>query len=168
MNARPFIDRQKRSTATESFSRKTSVRSLPMKLRLRNFSRSQKEEAVSKGYVWADEDKFKRKYTQTISASDLPDSIEETPDSILKRLSAVLIVGPFIKLFRKNLIFIVQTNYHCRARAWNADIERIMMRNPPRLWRRICQCAGIHLFKQRLSKHGVAHTHGDAPCVNRI
>ena len=164
MNARPFIDRQKKEYRYGEFFPQDLCPFAYNETTAQEFFPLTKEEAVSKGYVWADKEKFKRKYTQTISASDLPDSIEETPDSILKEIigcadcgAVYQIIPKELDFYRSNKLPLPRTCLECRY------IERIMMRNPPRLWRRICQCAGIHSLNN-VYQNTVAHTHGDAPC----
>ena len=107
-----------------------------------------KKEAIKKGYRWRD--KQKNKYQTTVSAEDLPDNLDDVPDSIIKEkieclnigktesrcLSAYKITENELKLYHKIGVPLPHLCFNCRHEA------RLKKRNPMKLWHRKCMKEG--------------------------
>ena len=101
-----------------------------------------KEEVLSRGWKWKDEDK-KDYQPQTIIISD---SIEEIQDSICKEILACedckknyQIQKAELKFYKKMGLPIPRTCPDCR------HAERMKLRNPRKLWNRKCDKCGIKI-----------------------
>ncbi|KKU04737.1 MAG: hypothetical protein UX07_C0028G0003 [Parcubacteria group bacterium GW2011_GWA2_45_30] len=99
-------------------------------------------EAKSKGYLWRDTKK--REYKATMEASSLPDKITEVNDSIIKEVITCLgCKGPYrfipmeYSFYKKLNLPLPQFCPECRFQ------NRKKFVNPPKYWKRKCQCAGI-------------------------
>ena len=112
-----------------------------------------KEEALEKGYSWKDPEE--RNYEITLQAEDLPDHIKDVSDSILKEIigcahqkappaggcneqctEAFRIIPQELQFLRKMNLPLPRLCPNCR------HYQRIKARNPLKLWKRKCQCAG--------------------------
>ena len=112
-----------------------------------------KEEALEKGYLWKDPEE--RNYEITLQAKDLPDHIKDVSDSILKEIigcahqkappaggcneqctEAFRIIPQELQFLRKMNLPLPRLCPNCR------HYQRIKARNPLKLWKRKCQCAG--------------------------
>ncbi len=129
----------------------------------------EKEAALKQGYRWKDEEK--KEYSPTKTAADLPKTIAETDDSILndiiecahkgtcnhKCTTAFRVVAAELQLYRKLDIPIPMLCPNCRHYA------RLAIRNPAKLWKRACQCAGAS-SENGIYKNTVNHSHGNGHC----
>ncbi|MCA9364002.1 hypothetical protein KC727_02175 [Candidatus Kaiserbacteria bacterium] len=137
-----------------------------------------KEEALAAGYTWYD--RPQSEYQVTVESDDLPQSIAETTDDILKETircktqeseeakrenpmcaTAFRLVPDELALYRKLGIPVPDKCLTCRRK------ERFKVRNPRKLWKRKCQCAGEHSDNGRY-QNTVAHAHGDGHCQNEF
>jgi len=135
-----------------------------------------KEEALAKGYLWRD--KERQEYQVTIPASKLPETITGTDNSILNEVigcitqespgvkeSRPLCVGAFrivpleLALYRKLKIPVPQKCFPCRR------TDRFTLRNPRRLWKQHCGCAGQE-SSSGAYRNTAAHQHGEGKCPN--
>ncbi len=132
-----------------------------------------KEEAKQQGFQWKDPEASEHK--PTIAAADLPDNIKDVDDSILNEIIecehqtkcsgqctlAFKIIPQELEFYRKMNLPLPRLCPNCR------HYQRIQQRNPLKLWKRQCQCAG-----QKSSNGGYANTakhfHGDKPCPNEF
>ena len=101
-----------------------------------------REEAEKRGYSWRDTKK--REYKATMEASSLPDKITEVNDSIIKEVITCLgCKGPYrfipmeYSFYKKLNLPLPQFCPECRFQ------NRKKFVNPPKYWKRKCQCAGI-------------------------
>jgi hypothetical protein len=132
-----------------------------------------KKEAESKGYLWRE--KISKEYVSDLKANDLPDSLNEIGEEITKKViscqhegncthqctKAYKITETELNFYKKMSIPIPRLCYNCRY------CERIAKRNPVKLWKRVCQCAGS-ASSNNLYKNTRTHEHGDSICQNEF
>ncbi len=131
-----------------------------------------KEQALAQGYSW--HERPKPEHSPTIKASDLQDNIKDVKDDILNEIiecanasstehaqctTAFKIIPQELEFYRKMNLPLPRLCPNCR------HYQRIKQRNPLKLWKRQCQCAGVK------SENGVyintsKHAHGDKACPN--
>lgn len=128
-----------------------------------------KEEIVRRGYIWAQPEK--RTYTATKSSDELPLSIQEVGNDVLKEviscahggacqdqcLTVFKITAAELAFYRKKNVPLPMLCHNCRHAA------RVAMRNPLRLWSRKCECAGDGVTKNMYT-NTAQHFHGSSPC----
>src|SRR3989338_7644491 len=133
-----------------------------------------KEEALAKGYSWYD--RPDRKYKPTLKAENLPSTIAEISDDILKQViacdsqandetkktylnctTAFQIIPLELELYRKMNLPLPKKCFPCRR------TDRFAMRNPRKLWHRKCTCAGIQ-SENGIYKNTATHRHGSNHC----
>lgn len=132
-----------------------------------------KEEAITKGFRWYDDEE--KKYQITLLSKDLSDHIDDVSDSILNEIiecknrgefnsqctTAFRILPEELSFYRSMRLSLPRLCPVCRFEA------RIKKKNPLRLWHRKCMCNGIKSegdVYQNTSKH----SHGDSPCQNEF
>ncbi len=105
-----------------------------------------REEALTKGYTWREQDK--RNYKVTIESKDLPKNIVDVPESIVDEVigcahqgicgeqcaSAYKIVPAELQFYKRMNLPIPELCPNCR------HAQRIQYRNPMKLWHRSCMC----------------------------
>jgi len=131
------------------------------------------EEARRKGYTWQLPDP--RQYQPTITAEDLPESITDIPDSILNDIIQCLHKGECneqcasaFRLIPSELQFYKQMNLPLPRLCSNCrHYARLTQRNPPKLWERVCQCAGSD-SDNHAYRNTAAHSHGSTHCDNKF
>ncbi len=130
-------------------------------------------EAIAKGYRWGDISE--KDYKVTIDQSKLPDSIQETDNSILEQViscahekkcfhpcsSAFRIVPRELEFYRQFNIPIPRLCFSCRY------YEKLKLRNSFRMNKRKCMCAGER-SENGVYKNGVKHSHGMERCLNEF
>ena len=130
-----------------------------------------KSEAISFDSRWKDSPK--RRHEITIHAKDLPDHINDAPDSIPKDIigclhdgdcehqcpAAFRITSHELKFYRKNNLALPRLCPNCR------HYERFSHTNPYHLWKRTCQC-GHEEPTQNGRVNSTMHDHGNVPCEN--
>ncbi|TSC76095.1 MAG: Uncharacterized protein G01um101433_825 [Parcubacteria group bacterium Gr01-1014_33] len=131
------------------------------------------ETAHAKKYQWREPEE--RKYEVSMRAGDLPDHIRDATDKILKEIigcehagkckeqctSAFRITLTEFEFYRKINIPLPRLCPNCRHYA------RIAQRNPLKLWKRKCMCAG------EKSQNGIyanqsSHFHGSTQCPDEF
>jgi hypothetical protein len=132
-----------------------------------------KTEAESKGYLWRE--KTSKEYKSDMEANDLPDSLNKTEDTIVQKTIGCLhrgncthqctkaykITQTELNLYKKMSIPIPRLCYNCRY------CERIAKRNPIKLWRRRCSCAGSASLNN-IYKNTRVHDHANSVCPNEF
>lgn len=132
-----------------------------------------KEEVQRRGYTWRGREE--RDYKITVHDKDIPNDINNTPDSIVNDIIACAhagecnhqctvafkIIPQEFQLYKKLNIPIPDLCPNCR------HYERLKQRNPLKLWHRSCQCSGTQ------SEHGAytntaSHEHGAGKCMNEF
>jgi hypothetical protein len=103
-----------------------------------------KEEALKKGFKWWDKLQ-KTTGKETLKPEEIPDSINDVPDSILEEVLACVecdrnykIVQNELLFYKKHLIPIPRKCFYCRNSA------RLKLENPFKLWHRVCMCDKEH------------------------
>lgn len=126
-----------------------------------------KQEALAKGYNWQDNFQFTTG-KETTKPEDLPDDIAEVQDSIMQEVLACsecgrnyLITHQELLFYRKMRIPLPRQCFYCRNDA------RFKFKNPFKLWKRNCSCAGLK-SENGIYENAHAHSHGPAVCPNKF
>lgn len=127
-----------------------------------------REAALAKGYAWQDSFPLTTG-RETMKPEEVPDSITDTPDSIVNEILACgacgrnyRIIESELQFYRRMHIPVPSECFYCRTRS------RLARRNPYfALARRSCQCAG-QKSENGIYQNTVKHQHGDAPCPNEF
>jgi hypothetical protein len=123
-----------------------------------------KEQALALGFRWQDNAGSVMTGKETIKKGEVPSTIDEVTDVVLKDIFACEDCGKNFRLTPGELQFykmvhvpLPTKDFECRHR------DRMAKRTPRNLWRRQCQC-------QHGSGHRnqTQHFHGDAPCSNEF
>ena len=135
--------------------------------------------AAAQGYAWKEPER--RGYQVTRAAAQIPDSIADTPDSILGEIigcmhadtqcneqctTAFKIIPAELQFYRRMNIPAPRLCPNCRY------YQRIKQRNPLALYHRQCMCKGT--YDQQLTtndggyKNTTAHFHGENTCPNEF
>lgn len=147
MNAMPYIDHKGRVyTYGEFFPSELSPFAYNETIAQEYFPLT-KEEAMARGCRWRDIDV--RDYKPTIFSGDLPDHIKDTSDSIANEViqcahkncmhqctTAFKIIPQELQFYRKMNLPLPRLCPNCR------HYERLMQRNPMKLWHRKCMKEG--------------------------
>ena len=133
-----------------------------------NFSNAQehfpltKEQALAKGYSWYDAPP--KGYKITITKHQIPDAIEDVPDSILKEIIECIECKQAYRVIEMELAFLRQEHLPIPRQCPDCrHNERIAQRAKAFLYHRHCQCnslSGSTTKYQNFAKHD----HGMAPC----
>ncbi len=166
MNEKPFQDANGRTYSYGEF--------FPPELSLFGYNESyaaeffplNREDAKKRGLSWYNPQPNPHK--PTIVARNLPDNIDEVTESILQEIiecdvctKPFRIVQAELPLLRRFGLPIPHKCPNCRYR------ERLSRVNPPRLYHRICQCAGKQSGNGIYTNTG-AHLHSDNNCSNEF
>ncbi len=131
-----------------------------------------KEEARAHGVRWYN--RSNRGYVVSLEPDTIPETIAETPDSIVDAIigcrsqrenpkyylmcaTAFRILPAELDLYRKMSMPIPDKCSSCRRQ------DRMTLRNPRRLWKRVCQCAGVGSSNGAYMNLGT-HAHGAESC----
>lgn len=127
------------------------------------------EQVQAEGLTWRID--AGAKYTPTLQSSELPDTIDQVEDSILKQTIACEHYGtctdhctyvfPIIPMelefLRSQGMPLPRLCPNCR------HIRRVKQKNPMKLWERPCQCAGL-TSKSQTYQNQTQHDHGTDAC----
>ncbi len=127
------------------------------------------EQAQTQGMRWRPEKSAQ--YTPTVQATNLPDQIDQVPDSILKEIIAcehegtcsdhctrVFPIIPMeLEFLRTYGMPLPHLCPNCR------HIRRVKQKNSMKLWERACQCAGT-TSQSKAYQNQVAHDHRASAC----
>jgi hypothetical protein len=120
------------------------------------------KEARAQGYFWVDVPRGE--YTVTIKAKDLPDSIDQVKNDLLKEViecdnckKAFRVLENELIFYRKEKLPIPHSCNECRYE------RRISDRLKIQLYERPCMCAGV-ADKTGVYKNTVKHVHGNEAC----
>ena len=136
-----------------------------------------KAEAVAHGYPWRDE--TDRNLRITKQASDLPDHIKDTDDSILSEIIGCehagkcnerctlgfRIIPTELQFHRAKNLALPRLCPNCR------NYERLSRQNLMRLWKRRCMCEGLQMANSNsriVYTNKTTHFHGSSPCPNEF
>ena len=125
-----------------------------------------KEAAVARGYAWREAEA--REHETTIETRDLPDSIRDVPDSILKEIIKCISCGKAYRVIQMELEFLRKMSLPLPRACPNCRyIARFNQRNPPRFYHRACQCAGER-SDNTVYQNSTGHFHGSGHCPNEF
>jgi len=132
-----------------------------------------REQALHEGFRWKDREE--REYSPTMHASEMPDSIKDVSDSVLKDIiecahqgsclhqctAAFRITPQELQFYRNYNIPLPSICPSCRA------TERTKWRLPFKLWHRQCRCNSRDdsIAKYQNTRE---HFHADRPCPNEF
>lgn len=129
-----------------------------------------KKTAIESGFNWVEEPV--REYTITKNTDDLPDMIKEVKEDILNEVIACEhkekcfeeCTGAF-RIVSRELNFLKRFNLPLPSLCPNCrHYGRLAMRNLPRFFKRVCQCAGTE-SENGIYKNSVVHSHGKNKCM---
>ncbi|MBI2610239.1 hypothetical protein HYW53_03680 [Candidatus Giovannonibacteria bacterium] len=133
-----------------------------------------KTEALEQGYFWKEPEI--RNYQFSISNSQLPDNIGEVGDDILDQIIPCAhqenppVVGcnegctEAFRIIPRELDFLRKMNLPLPRLCPNCrHAERVKLKNPLKLYPRICQCAGVGSENWKYKNSG-KHGHGEVRC----
>ena len=130
-----------------------------------------KEQALANGYAWQDPEP--KNYTATKNPEELPD-IKDVSESIIQEVISCGHKGACndgcttaFKIIPTELQFYKALNVPLPVLCSNCrHADRLRIRNPLRLYRRKCECAGAE-SESRVYKNTVSHErHSTGPCPN--
>ena len=132
-----------------------------------------KEQATEQGYLWKDPDD--RNYKIQIPSDKLSDHIKDVTDDITEKVIGCMHEGKCthqctttFKIIPSELQFYRQMNLPLPRLCPNCrHYERLAQRNPLKLWKRKCQCAGAK-SENGVYQNTATHQHGDKPCPNEF
>ncbi|MCX6751903.1 MAG: hypothetical protein NTZ87_00130 [Candidatus Nomurabacteria bacterium] len=128
-----------------------------------------KKEAETKGYFWRE--RKERDYKNDMETKDLPDSLNDIDETITQKVigcghkgecthectKAYKITKTEFDFYKKMNIPLPRLCYNCRY------CERIAKRNPIKLWKRKCECAGS-ASSNNVYKNTRVHDHANSVC----
>lgn len=139
----------------------------------------EREEAISKGYVWRDAAMLQRQ--ASLDSFRIPDHIRATDDSILREVIqcasplGVRDVHQCFGVFQitpRELEFFRRVNLPLPRKCFNCRHgERLRLRNLFRLWKRKCGCGqtkDVKLETKNTYQNTVEHFHGEESCPNEF
>ena len=132
-----------------------------------------KEGALEKGFGWREDSK--KDYGITVQPEALPETITEATDGILKEIigcehhgkcneqctTAFKIISDELAFYKKMNLPLPRLCPNCR------HYQRLKQRNPLKLWRRRCQCAGGK-SENGVYSNTATHSHGAGRCTNEF
>ncbi len=103
-----------------------------------------KEEALSQGYTWRDQNEETPESDRVINAKDLPPKIEDIPDDILNWAIRCKATGKIFKITAQELGFYRRMKLPIPHLHFEERYQRRLNKRPPRrLWQRECaKCSG--------------------------
>ncbi|KKU90959.1 MAG: hypothetical protein UY23_C0005G0055 [Candidatus Jorgensenbacteria bacterium GW2011_GWA1_48_11] len=125
-----------------------------------------KKEVENKNYLWRDIER--REFQTTVSASDLPDRIDEVDAGVLKELIGCLqcgrayrVIAPELEFYKRFGLPLPRLCSNCRYFA------RLKRRNSLKLQERACMCAGGG-SERSVYKNTAEHFHKSDHCPNKF
>ena len=132
-----------------------------------------KEQAIEQGYQWKDSEE--RNIKIDLKSEDLPDHIKDVSDDIINKViecqhqskcneqctTAFKVIKPELDFYKKMNLPIPRLCPNCR------HYQRLKQRNPLKLWKRQCQCAGTQ-SDNKIYQNTITHTHRTNHCENEF
>lgn len=125
-----------------------------------------KSEAEAKGFLWREPER--KEYETTLTATEIPDSIKDVQDSILKEIIECATCGKAYRVIEMELAFLRRMNLPIPRKCVECRFkDRFQFVNPPKFWHARCECAG-KADGRKIYTNAVAHFHGENPCPNEF
>ncbi len=125
-----------------------------------------KEQVIAEGYRWYEPPPSE--YKTTMTALQIPDAIEEVPDSILKEILECVQCKRAYRIIKMELDFLRQEKLPVPRQCVDCrHNERISRRAKAFLYHRSCQCAGKKSSNGVYANFGT-HFHGAGACPNEF
>jgi len=132
-----------------------------------------KKDALDLGYNWQEPEKCE--YAITKKPQELPDAIEDAPESIVKETigcahgetcnencsTAFKIIPTELHFYQRLKLPLPRLCPNCR------HYQRLLARNPMKLWKRKCQCKGV-ASENALYTNVAEHFHQKESCPNEF
>ena len=124
------------------------------------------EEAKNKGYAWRETERGE--YSITMKASDLPDSINDATDQILKEVIECENCKNPYRILENEFLFYKKENLSLPTMCHDCRFERrIEDRLKLKLTKMVCMCAG-EMDSAGIYKNTIKHFHGEEPCTEEF
>ena len=170
MNSRPYVDKRGRVYKYGEF--------FPAELSYFKYNESAaqdyfplvKNEVEKQNWQWQDHFQMTTG-KETMKSENIPDSINDVPNSIMNEILACVscgrnykIVPAELKVYRKMKIPLPRECFYCRQG------NRFALSNSHKLWHRKCDCRGqiANSESQVQYKNTSEHFHSDNPCPNEF
>ena len=125
-----------------------------------------KKEAEKKGYKWIEIPRGE--YIITKKSNELPDSINDVGDDILKEVIECENCKKAYRIMENELIFLRKEKLPLPTLCYECRYERrIKDRLKLKLYKMSCMCRGEE-DKTGIYKNTIKHFHGDGPCVEEF
>jgi hypothetical protein len=125
-----------------------------------------KEEAEGKGYTWREPEV--KEFQTTVRAENLPDRIGDVTDEILKEVIACSVCAKAYRIIPMEFKFLQKMQLPLPRACPNCRfLERFKLINPPKFWRRVCQCNGA-ADERNIYQNVASHPHGANKCQNEF
>ena len=166
MNEMPYVDKKKNVYKYgEFFPIEHSQFGYNNSTAIQHFSMT-KEEALKNGYPWIEVSRGE--YTITQKALELPDSINDVNNNILKEVIECENCRNPYRILENEFLFYKKENLPLPTRCHDCRFERrIADRLKIQLYERVCMCAGISDQTSKY-KNTVKHFHGDGSCKEKF
>jgi hypothetical protein len=173
MNDMPYIDKKGRVFKYgEFFPSEISPFAYNETITQEYFTKTKKE-IIDQGFLYREQ--IEKDYKVTLRSEDLPDHIKDVPASIVNDIiscpnnadektqctKAFRIIQSELDFLKSNNIALPRYCPNCR------HYKRLSQRNPFKLWKGVCQCAGSTSQNGKY-KNTITHSHGDGPCLNEF
>ena len=166
MNTAPYVDKKGRVYKYgEFFPAELSAFEYNVSLAQEHFPLT-KEQTLQEGYGWYEQPASD--YKTTIKPENIPDAIEDVPDSITKEIleciqckKAYRIIDMELAFLRQEKLPIPRQCIDCRHN------ERISQRAKAFLYHRACECKGGG-SGNGIYQNATKHSHGESPCTNEF
>ena len=173
MNTMPYIDKKGRVYKFgEFFPSELSPFAYNETIAQEYFPRN-KEEILKSGYKY--KDPSEKENQATIQSEDLPDHIKDIPESIINEVifcpnngSVLTQCTKAFRIIKSELDFLKNNNIALPRYCPNCrHYKRLKQRNPFRLWRALCGCAGKS-SENKEYQNTRDHFHGSGVCPNEF
>lgn len=125
-----------------------------------------KEESADREYAWREPEA--KEFRTTINAADLPDSIKDIHDDILRETIQCVSCRKAYRIIPMELDFLRQMGLPMPRICPNCRfLERFKLINPPKFWHGKCQCAG-ESDDRRIYQNSQSHSHAHGHCPNEF
>lgn len=171
MNAMPFVDAEGRQYKYGEYFPPALCPFAYNETVAQEFYPLNKQEAERFGSFWKEIEE--KNYQASLSAKDLPKTIEEVEDGILEQIvgcehagnckdnctKAFKLTPAELQFYRRAKLPLPHLCHNCR------HYRRLSLRNPLTLHSRSCMCTGADASDSGYS-NTASHPHGNAPCAN--
>ncbi|MBI4599793.1 hypothetical protein HY732_02630 [Candidatus Uhrbacteria bacterium] len=103
---------------------------------------------------------------ETLSWENVSSDPGQAPDTLSNEIVACISCGKNYKIIKQALKFYKKQGLSIPRKCPDCrHLERLILRNPRKLWTRQCMCEGVRVNEYI---HAVPHAHGETPCTNHF